>query len=279
MTQEDKFHFPADIHLEENPLAEAWLEVRWKLPNRSGQPPQLDPFPFALGVFRNSIKAKYKEIIALSPRVEIPFDEMLPQIVKYQFWTEKDTWPVIQIGPGIATVNFTRPYTWKIFREQAIYLREQLINAYGESELSVTNLFLRYRNILSFDFKGSDFLGYINDNLNTQVSLPAYIPGKVVKTSWPTDFSMALTYDLSEPLGRGVIRIGTGLRKDTQPENQPVSVFELEVRSENDENNDIWTSPQKFTTWLDQAHAVTHEWFFSLIDGQLRNHYEGGKSS
>ena len=39
--------------------------------------------------------------------------------------------------------------------------------------------------------------------------------------------------------------------------------------------SEIPTMPDEFDVWLDAAHAITHEWFFKLIEGDLEKEFGG----
>ena len=117
------FKFPANIKLNNPPLVEAWLEIRWKLEQFGPAPGLLrDPaFPFALGILNSNIKNRFSFRTDLAASAA-PQD-MLPYVVRHKYRPEEDGWPIIQLGPGVATANFTSPYTWSDFRELSLFLR------------------------------------------------------------------------------------------------------------------------------------------------------------
>ena len=41
-------------------------------------------------------------------------------------------------------------------------------------------------------------------------------------------------------------------------------------------DNMHWSSDEAFDHWLSSAHTIIHEWFFALIEGDLRQGYENG---
>ena len=275
-----EFHFPSDIKLESNPLLEAWLEIRWQLePLREDGPPQLakDPhFAFALGMFYEGVKNPYayREDLASS---QAP-DGFLPHIVRHQFRPGENEWPILQLGPGVATVNFAGAYTWSTFSETALYLRSKLLQAYAEAELESEMVALRYRNGVPFESGSNDLLRFIQQNLNTGIELPSHIPGPVGSKAWPTSANVVFTFDLSEPKGTGTLGLMTGELRRTDPDtgqgrSDKMLMWQLDVVSGGDDAPAIGEE-EPFGHWLTSAHAVVHEWFFSLIDGPLRETYE-----
>jgi uncharacterized protein (TIGR04255 family) len=273
-----EFHFPLEIELESNPLLEAWLEIRWQLEHdKITQLPRDPDFSFALGVFFNSVRDRF-EYREERPISRVP-EDIFPYVARHRFRPGKDEWPLLQLGPGVASVNFTDPYTWDSFKETALYLREKLVTAYGETKLKPQLVALRYRNGEPFEYSLNNLLDFLNQNLNTSITPPAHIPGPVGSVAWPTSANILLTFDLLEPKGTGTLRLATAIRQredlETDQEiRDEMLMWQLEVASGgndapalNDEN--------EFANWLTSAHAVIHEWFFSLVDGPLSRKYKG----
>jgi uncharacterized protein (TIGR04255 family) len=88
----------------------------------------------------------------------------------YQYWKNKSEWPVIQLGPGILTVNGTeKDYEWESFANQILMAVKSLIEAY-EDNLSFNMIALRYIDSVStnrYEFK--DWQSFLNDNLNFNI--------------------------------------------------------------------------------------------------------------
>ncbi|MBI3933558.1 MAG: TIGR04255 family protein [Acidobacteria bacterium] len=149
------------------------MEIRWKLQPLGNQAVLTDPnFAFALGVFYNTIKDRFglrEDLEAANAPAEL-----LPYIVRHRFRPSTGSWPIIQIGPGVATVNFTEPYTWHDFKQLSLYLRSNLIEAYGDARVELEQVTLRYRNIEELDTESSSLLDFLKKKLNVPVVLPAY---------------------------------------------------------------------------------------------------------
>jgi uncharacterized protein (TIGR04255 family) len=271
-------HFPIDMKLESSPLLEAWFEFRWQL--QPGDIPQLqtDPdFPYALGVFYKSIQDtfQHREKLDIS---EAPPD-FFPHRVRYRFREKEDTWPLLQLGPGVATVNFTEPYTWDLFKEKVLYLRSKLLYAYGEDVLKTQSVALRYRNGVALEYSSSNLLAFFEHNLNTSIGLPNHVPGPASSQSWPIGANINLTFELLEPRGVGALVFRTAHRTQKETESDPKAreemlLWQLEVISQSDDAPALGKE-EEFTLWLASAHAVIHDWFFSLIKGPLLDRYVG----
>jgi len=115
----------ANIQLQNSPLLEAWLEIRWQLVSSKVANPDLliDPmYRFAIGNFYSGVKHEFPLAEPL-PASQAP-EGLLPHIPQTRFRPEKDGSPLLQLGPGVATVNFIKqPYSWHAFKEKALFLR------------------------------------------------------------------------------------------------------------------------------------------------------------
>jgi len=264
--------FPRDIALSAAPLVEAWLEIQWKL--EPVEPPQFmkDPgFLFALGPFYESIKEEYP-IREELPAANMP-ENALPHIVRYRFFNE-DRSALMQIGPGVASINVLRQYTRQSFFDKALVLRKRLLDAYQGSNLETQAIILRYRNVEPVDYYSTNVLDFMRDYLNTSITIPPNIPGRISK-GIPSSSDLNLSFPLDAPKGTGNLRMVTGERKTQHTDDNAdgrVLIWELSVASR-DENVPPLEAEERFQSWLHDAHDIIHEWFFALIEGKLFDKY------
>lgn len=267
-----------NITLQASPLAEAWLDIRWKLDTSDENPmfKQDESFPYALGNFYSLVKSKfgYRENLDISI---LPVD-ISPYRVRHRFRTKADGWPLLQLGPGIASFNMTQPYDWNTFKEGSLFLRESVVSSYEDMELVTDTVILHYRNAFPFDYTDSDLLRFLREKLNFSLTLPKTLPGTVVSTENPTSANLQMTFDLSAPKGTGALRLSTGSREvqngeETITEN--IVIEQIDISSGGSDAPDI-NDATPFGNWLDDAHNVAHEWFFAIIDGDLRKRFEKG---
>ena len=271
-----KFHYDPDIKLEIIPVVEVWLTIRWEL--EPGERPEFkrDPnFNLALGRFAESVKDRFGVPVERAES-QVP-SEILPYRVRYQFRPDEDGWPLLQLGPGVASVNFNEGYTWEEFRKTSLYLRAKLIDVYGEQELAPELVTLQYRNAIPFEYSSENLAEFLKRDLNTAISAPKHIPGDAATTGNILGMNMVLSYELREPTSIGVLKITTGTKKieniDPDPEHL---IVEIEVKSIKD-NAPKLSDENQFSNWLDGAHNIARDWFLSLIEGSLRQRYEKGE--
>lgn len=254
--------------LKNKPLIEAIFEVRWALKGEeSGAATGTDPhFRILLGRLYDKVISEYTEVEQL-PAASIP-DEIFGRGVQHRFRVKKDGWPLIQVGPGILTVNSTDDYTYDDdFRPRVLLAVEKLFEAHPKpSELAVTNLALRYIDAVEFDYSDNDAFKYIADNLKLQFQMPQNLFETGIEEK-PSNFSWQTSHRCTKPQGMITIRFGSGKKN-----NAPAIVWETIVESA---KSGLPKMPDEFDGWIDAAHRVTGDWFFKLIDGQLQRRFAG----
>lgn len=274
------YHFPAEITLLKYPLVEAWLEIHWEPLTQDGEEQRNDSgYLLGLAVFFQSIKDEFRSTEAL-PSANLPLE--MGRIVRHRFRPSPDQWPLIQVGPGIASLNYSGDgYSWNDFRKRAIFLRERLLAAFGDPAIKLTGIALRYRNVEKFDHSQNNVIDFVKENLNLSIDMPRHFPGDRIAQPLPIDQKIQLGYNLLVPPAFGVLNISTGFTtEEKQDENgdgatstREVVLWQFDIVTDETHSQDI-TDVQVYEQWLDMAHSTVHEWFFALIDGPLRQSYE-----
>jgi len=251
--------------LKNKPLIEAILELRWALQGNE-QGPKTDPhFKILLGLLYNKISSEYPELEQL-PTASIP-EEIFGSGIQHRFRVKEDSWPLIQVGPGILTVNSTEDYIWKDFHPRAIVAVEKLFEAHPKlSDLTITNLILRYIDAIEFDYSDSDAFKYIEESLKVKFQLPQNLFEKGINQK-PSSFSWQTSHQCINPKGMITIRFASG-----QKNGVPAIIWETIVESA---NIDLPEMPGGFANWIDSAHNITDDWFFKLIEGELERRFMG----
>lgn len=280
MTEESSFKYRTDIHLPKKPLVEAWLELRWRTADTVPLDPILPPVgpvdsnsQLAPGIFYERVRGRYG-IHEPLPTAQIPV-ELTPHQVAHRFRQIGSPYPLLQLGPGVASVNFVQEYSWTAFRGEALYLRKNLLDAYRQHDLVLLDVILRYRDLFGFDFRGEDVVKFLSDKLHIGLSWPTSIPGHVAAKPFPTSVGLNLGFELQTPPAVGSVRVATAINTTESGVVRPVILAEFEVRAR-EVTSDLLLDEERFTTWMDNAHAAVHDWFFSLIDGDLFQEFNTG---
>ncbi|MGA2619515.1 MAG: TIGR04255 family protein [Thermoguttaceae bacterium] len=260
--------------LKNKPLVEAILEIRWHLLplfKAEGQAqmmvPGRDPhYRLLLARLFDRLQGEYPVHEQLAT-ANLP-DDMLGQVVQHRFRSAKDEWPLVQVGPGVFTVNDTHGYTWTDFQQRA---REAVVRLYDAhpsvAELRIQSLVLRYIDAVEYNYKEENAFAFLRDKMKLGVSLPDSLFQNTGVESRPQSFSWQAMFQCSKPPGAVHVSFATGQRED-----KPAILWETTVQSAGD---DLPNMPDEFPGWFDAAHEITDEWFFKLIEGELERRFEG----
>lgn len=247
------------------PIVEALVEVGWAMDKSSGLN-LIDPhYQLLLGSFYQRVKSEYPFHEAL-PAASIP-DEVTGSVVKHRFRVAKDSWPLIQIGPGVMSVNETEKYTtFEKFKPRAIKALNDLFEAHPKSnELEIKRLILRYIDAKEIDYSQENIHKFISDKMHIPMKLPSFIFQNGNLEEIPTSFKWQTSLRCNDPAGMAILSFSTGIRSG-----KPALIWEQILRSEDD---DIDNMPDKFGEWIDSAHKIIHAWFDKLIEGDLKREF------
>lgn len=250
--------------LKNKPLVEAILEIRWNLiqiPTGAS----IDPhYKLLLGRLYDRLHAEYPEHEQL-PTAIVP-DELVGHSVQHRFRAGVDAWPLVQLGPGIFTLNSTSDYKWEDFRPRVLSAIQKLYDAHPKvSDLRVNRLMLRYIDAVDFDFEASNVLDYLGEYLKLNFSLSENLFKDTGVESKPKTFSLQSSFACQQPKGVISIRFASGAKQMTS-----ALVWETIVQSKGSEVPEM---PGDFGKWLDEAHKITEDWFFKMIEGELERRF------
>ena len=250
--------------LKNKPLVEAMVEVRWAL---TGTPPgpQTDPnYRLLLGRLFDRVSDDYPEYVQL-PTANMP-DEIVGHMVQHQFRVGREQWPLIQLGPGIMTLNSTSEYTWDDFRPRAVSAIDKLHDAHPKpTEVQFTNLFLRYIDAVEFDYNNEDVFPFLRDMLKVNASLPESLYQSAPVEPHPLQFAWQSSFRCQNPKGAVHLNFATG-----QKLGNAAVIWETTIQSTGE---DVPSLPDAFAQWSDAAHGITDDWFFTLISGELERRF------
>ena len=176
----------SDIKLKNAPLKEAIFELFWNGPiDKSGFPID-NEYDLAQGRFDREIRKDfpiYKRLIPANSPIKI-----LGQPA-HQFWKNQLNWPVVQLGPGIMTVNETeKGYIWENFRKTIHDSIQILIKSY---DISPTFQRLSLRYIDSIDLpENINLLDFVNNSFKTKITNSFERPGEIAGLNFNQIFNV-----------------------------------------------------------------------------------------
>jgi len=252
--------------LKNKPLVEAIFELRWKLQElASGM--KIDPhYKILIGRIYDRVKDEYPFHEQL-PTATIP-DEIAGYVVQHRFRKDKDKWPLIQIGPGIITLNDTEGYIWEDFEKRIRKLLDVLYEAYPDSgnDLEVDRLLLRYIDAVDFDYEKENLFKFLEEKLKVNIQIHEGLFKETDVNNLPLNIDLRFTFPSIKPKGAIHLRFGRGKRK-----NVDALIWETVVQSI---ENDVPNNKEGIIAWVEAAHSLTDDWFFKMIEGELLRRFE-----
>ena len=251
--------------LKNKPLVEALFEIRWEL-QESEAGGKTDPnYKFLIGRLYDQLIKEYPFHEQL-PSASMP-EEMCEHIIQHRFRKGENKWPLVQIGPGILSINSTKDYDWDDFKKRIVNAINIFYKSYPESEnIIITSLMLRYIDAIKFDYTNGDIIDFISEKMNISVSIPEQLFNEGHVEQKPLSFNWSFSYPCTKP--KSIINLRLGRSKSV--ENNNGLMWETIVSSQ----SDIPKLPSELKKWLKDAHYLTDDWFFKLVEGDLLKEFE-----
>jgi len=252
--------------LKNKPLVEVIFEIRWDL-QEPAPGMKIDPhYKILIGRLYDRLKDEYPFHEQL-PTATIP-DEIAGYVVQHRFRKNKDMWPLIQVGPGIITLNDTEGYVWEDFEKRIRHMLDVLFEAYPDSNnnLRVNWLLLRYIDAVDFDYNKGNIFYFLKKNLKINITIYEKLFEETGVSSLPLGFDLKFSFAATKPKGAVHLRFIRGKRK-----NVDALIWETHVQSVGD---DVPKNKDQISAWVVDAHTLTDDWFFKMIEGELLRRFE-----
>lgn len=251
--------------LKNKPLVEAIFELKWELKEIGGGL-KIDPhYKILIGSLYSILRDEYPYHEML-PSASIP-DDIAGHVIQHRFRKGENQWPLVQIGPGIFTVNDTEGYIWEEFETKVINTVKKLFKTHPESEtLKIKSLLLRYIDAIEFNFETDNIFNFLAEKMKTTIKPYANLFKNTDADSTPLSFDWRFSFPCTKPNGVIHLRFIRGKK-----ENADALIWETMVQSTNEQ---VLQIPEKIADWLNDAHTLTDDWFFKLIEGELERRFE-----
>jgi len=261
------------IILKNKPLVEAIFELRWGVEvspnivvpinivgagNIAFAAPSPDPhYKILIGEMYSKLKEEYPIYESLQS-ANMP-DVISGYLVQHRFRQKANEWPLVQIGPGILTLNDVDNYVWEDFSERIKYLVNTFYDIYPNPEkVRINNLTLRYIDSIDFDYKNNVF-AFIKENMKIDIDINSKLFENTKVNKLPLGFDLNFAYCCSNP--KGIISLTLAR---AEKEGKEVLLWQTVVKSEN-----IINDKNNIFNWVNQAHELASDWFFETIEGPL----------
>ncbi|GBE03650.1 hypothetical protein BMS3Abin09_00568 [bacterium BMS3Abin09] len=251
--------------LKNKPLVEAIFELKWEL-TQVGQGINIDPhYKILVGSLYSKLKDEYPYHEPL-PAASLP-DDIAGYVVQHRFRKGENEWPLVQIGPGILTVNDTNGYIWEDFEKIIISAVTSLFESYPNAEkIKINSLLLRYIDAIEFDYKSDDIYEFLSKNMKTGVKLYPDLFKDTGVEAVPSSFNLGFSYPCKKPEGSIHLKFMKGKKESIDG-----LIWETMVQSTGDSASQM---KEKIQNWLTEAHDLSDDWFFKLIEGDLERRFE-----
>jgi len=239
-----------------NPLLlEAIFEIRWELEGDQQTGRFKDPaYPMMYGRIYEHLKNEFPLIEDL-PSVQA-HPEAAPYTVRHRLRKERTSLPLVQIGPGILTINDAKGYSWPEFKSLALRLVELVTALYPKEGRDVNFVKSELRYINGIPFSQENPLAFLSEKLRIKIDVPQDV---LLTPAIPNNVALSLSYPLAQPLANLLISANLG-----QMDSKSAYILQSVVQSGGE------TVPQdgkEFDLWLTKAHEVADQSFKSLSKG------------
>lgn len=250
------------------PLIEAIFELRWEIENDQQNGRMRDPsYPMMYGRLYERLKKDFP-IIEDLPSVQA-HPETTPFVPRHRLRREKNGYPLVQVGPGIVTVNLAKGYSWSQFRSLILRLVECVTELYPTDGLPLNFIKteLRYVNGIRFDIARENPLSFLADKLHMKLELDPELFEQNKLNERPNAVGLNLAFALEKPMGNLAISANLG-----QFEGKPAYIQQTLIQS----FGELAPSDAAgFNPWLDEAHMVAETCFQVFCKGDLMEKFTG----
>lgn len=249
--------------LSNKPLVEAIFEIRWNLTQLSDGLAIDDLYDIMVG----QLKQSFNDILPIHNR--LPFAMIpgvsIPYQVQHQFRETAGGWPLLQLGPGVLTVNETENYDSSKFIKLCNHVYSTLVKFWLDNgrEPAIAQVSLRY---IDADHYEGAMSSFVNDLGIAMVYADRLKKLGYFKEDQQNDLHYNASFTLDDPKGQLHILVDNGKKHD-----RTAVVWQTQIISINDECNQFVKGPDQ---WLEKSHDICHDVFFAMIQGVLEEKYK-----
>ncbi len=259
MTSEGPLHSRKREILSNPPIVEAIFEIRWEVrPSKILTPDSIGlEFKFLPGRFYDVLKEKFPVAEPIFPNIMIT-DEMNPSIPRYRFRIAPEKYPLIQIGPGILTVNLDKNNF--VSQDKFYFTCKDILEIFFElmPEIHLTQIMIHYIDAFEFNFEEEDSFEFLRDKLETNFSFSSDLFEDTEINPIPRNFHLEGNYTVNNPKGYFICKLRSGKRRT---DNQKLILMDTIFKSV---DKDI-PPYEKLDEWIAEADDLIHKWFYKMV--------------
>ncbi len=233
------------------PLIEVLFELRWQIHGAK----EMEEIQYLHGDLFPLLKKNFpfRETIQNLPL------ELALNVPTHRFRAAENDYPLVQVGPGLVTVNtIDSKYYWDEFEALILEVVSKLSEVYTFSAGNNMRLVLQYIDLLEFNFEKSDILSYLNQYLNIKIEQSFYrgiSKNLILGLGFKNDLG-----SLNVNISRGKNSKGVdGIAIHTNLMSDPIQFEQSQIKD-----------------WIGKAHELCSSSFKEMTKGSL---YESFKSN
>lgn len=231
------------------PLLEVIFEIKWDIVNKS----DMVDFQYLHGDLYSNLKDKFPYRESLVPP-EVPYDA-LRGLPIFRYRKDKDCYPLVQIGPGVITINTTDDtYYWDNFRDEINQIVKIFSSIYSKYENLQLSPILTYLDFLEYDKKKITPIEYINSNLQLEVK-EHFLN---INNASLNDVNFTFNYSIKEDT------VSLNLRDGEINKNKNGIIMQNKIIGK----KSLYTVGD-LAKWLNEAHELSSDFFKSMTKGNL----------
>ena len=241
--------------LPKSPLKEVIFQLLLEQDVDTNGRPTDEIFMLSQGVFAQSIKSDFPVTRSFPENNNI---KIFPRI-SYQFWKGDGIWPVIQIGPGMLSINDTDDnYVWVEFHGLIKKCIENLETSLGKS-LKINQVSLRYIDAIEMeDVSFEKKKEFINKNFKMTLNNDFQIPkGNSLGLNFTQTFNMEDESVVSFVISNGKTN-----------KNRPAIVWQNQI------TNNTFKNKEDVLDWIQNGHQVLSDLFKNSINPEFYDSFK-----
>jgi uncharacterized protein (TIGR04255 family) len=231
--------------LPQAPLIEVIFELRWTI-----TPQETQEIQYLHGDLYPLIKDEYpfRETLQTFPI------EFLLNAPTHRFRKAANDYPLVQIGPGLLTINtIDSKYFWEDYEEKILDAIGKLQRVYTFKESHSIRLVLQYIDLVNFDFEREDIISFLKENLNVVVSQEFYSQKPVTK-------GLAINFIFENELGT----LNVSFNRGKNLKNEEGIAIQTNITS-----HEVNVRTMDVKNWLEKAHELCSQLFKQMTKGKL----------
>jgi uncharacterized protein (TIGR04255 family) len=185
-----------------------------------------------------------------------------PYVARHRMRKAADKWPLLQVGPGVITINEGKEYSWDKFRDEIVRIFEAFTDFYPASTfpLNIVKTELRFINGIEMSDTENP-LHFLTEKLHTKIELDQalFAPNHILPQ--PEGLTVNMGFNIQDPVGKAMLGIGSGEVMD-----KPAMLQQMLFSSQGE------TAPQDLGAldpWLDSMHKIAKNWLETLCRGEV----------